>query len=690
MLEASYNPILVLCSVALAVLASYTALAIAARIVVERERAGSAWLWVGASITGFSLWGMHFVGLLAFHLPLPWGYGRLATLVALLIAIAFAALALWLMTQAGLARWERALGAIIVGTGIAGMHYTGLEAVRLSPESKFSLPLVVVSFLAAILAAGFGIWRATVHHKQPVRSSLRVWEACAMGLGLSAMYYTGMASAMQPLEGGPAPAQLAVSTDGLAAAIIMLALVLSLAALKLSASYAQTSAKSQQLASSLEVASARLSYLNSHDSVTGAVNRRMFDRRLGAAIEQNRASGGTLALLVIDLDSFKAVNEAYGYPMGDEVLMNAAQRLTSAVSAEDTFARLGGDEFVAIVHLKRPAYASHAADALVQALRQPMMVAGQEIRISASVGIAVYPHDGVDPHALMTKAEAAKGHAKHLGRDRYVFFEPSMNAGSSRHLFIMEQLRLAIENGDLRLFYQAKVKASTGERVGVEALLRWQHKELGFVPPDEFIPLAEQTNLILPLQAWVLDEACRQLARWDQQGVSVKTVAVNISALQFEQLDFVDSIAAALKRHGLHPNRLVLEITETTAMRQAAESTKIMRRLYAMGIGISIDDFGTGYSSLLYLKRFPARELKIDRGFISELEPESEDAAIVAAILALAHSLHLSVVAEGVETEAQRALLADLGCDVLQGYLTGRPAPPWTFEPTAATETPAQ
>lgn len=258
-----------------------------------------------------------------------------------------------------------------------------------------------------------------------------------------------------------------------------------------------------------------------------------------------------------------------------------------------------------------------------------------------------------------------------------------MNAGSDRHLRVIEHLRLAIERGELRLFYQPKIKAATGERVGVEALLRWQSKELGYVPPDEFIPLAEQTNLILPLQAWVLDEACRQVVAWDRQGADIRTVAVNIPALQFQQAGFVDDIAAALKRHGLHPSRLVLEITETTAMKQAAQSVKIMRRLYAMGVGLSIDDFGTGYSSLSYLKRFPARELKIDREFVLELERDAEDISIVSAILALAHALRLSVVAEGVETEAQRQLLVDLGCDVLQGYLTGRPAPGWAFDPEA-------
>ncbi|AHV92739.1 putative bifunctional diguanylate cyclase/phosphodiesterase [Bordetella holmesii] len=684
MAQAAYSPALILLSIALAVLASYTALSIAARIVVEREGVSSAWLWVGACITGFGLWGMHFVGMLAFGLPLPWGYGRLATLIALLIAIAFAALALWLMTQPGLARWERALGAVIVGTGIAGMHYTGMEAVRIS--SSFSWPLVLLCFAAAVFAAGLGIWRGTRQRARPERASLRVWEAVAMGLGLSAMYYSGMASAVQGTDAGTP--SLAVSAEGLAATILGLSVVLSLAAIKLSASYAKTTAKSAQLASSLQEARHRLSYLNSHDSVTGAVNRRMFDKRLAAAIAASRAEGGLLALLVIDVDSFRAVNEAYGYPVGDEVLMQTAQRLSQAAGPHDSFARLGGDEFVAVAVLPHTSYAGHVADNYLAALRQPFTVAGQDIRISASVGIAVYPHDGVDPHALMAKAEAAKSYAKNLGRDRHAFFEPSMNAGSDRHLRVFEQLRLAVERGELRLFYQPKVKAQTAERVGVEALLRWHNGELGDVSPAEFVPLAEQTGLILSLQTWVLDEACRQLAAWDRLGADIPTVAINIAALQFQQNDFVDSIAAALKRHGLPAKRLVLEITETTAMKQAAQSVKIMRRLYAMGVGLSIDDFGTGYSSLSYLKRFPARELKIDREFVMELTQDSEDvsivAAIVAAIVALAHALRLSVVAEGVETEAQRRLLIDLGCDVLQGYLTGRPAAAWTFDPEAA------
>ncbi|WP_347316856.1 putative bifunctional diguanylate cyclase/phosphodiesterase, partial [Ralstonia pseudosolanacearum] len=313
------------------------------------------------------------------------------------------------------------------------------------------------------------------------------------------------------------------------------------------------------------------------------------------------------------------------------------------------------------------------ADALLAAVRAPFLVDGHALRVSTSIGIALYPDDGAGQHDLLTNADAAMYHAKGMGRDTYCFFEASMNTNVHQQLQLVQDLRLALERHELVLHYQPKFSAPHGPVVGVEALVRWQHPERGLVQPDAFIPLAEKTGLIVPLGAWVLDEACRQMAQWRREGHAQWSIAVNLSAVQFAHAALVDTVRDTLARHALEPQGLTLEITESTAMRDADASLHILQQLHAMGVRISIDDFGTGYSSLLYLKRLPASELKIDRGFVRDLAHDSEDAAIVSAVVALGQTLNLRIVAEGVETEAQQAFLTRLGCHALQGNLLGRP-----------------
>ncbi|CAH0443853.1 putative signaling protein [Ralstonia syzygii subsp. syzygii] len=492
---------------------------------------------------------------------------------------------------------------------------------------------------------------------------MRAGAAVVMGLAIVGMHYTGMAAAGFPLGSICGAARGGVSVEWLALVIIVVTLAVLAMALVISVLDLRMEACTAVLATSLAEANQALAYLALHGNLTKLSNRLLLEDRLEQAIRSAGRNRGSFALMFLDLDGFKAVKDVYGHHAGDLLLADVARRIVACVRQQDTVARVGGDEFVVLAGVSEPADAGTLADTLLAAVRGPFLVDGNELRVSTSIGIALYPGDGAGQHDLLTNADAAMYHAKGMGRDTYCFFEASMNANVHQQLQLVQDLRLALQRRELVLHYQPKFSAPDGPVVGVEAL----------VPPDAFIPLAEKTGLIVPLGAWVLDEACRQMAQWRREGRTGWSIAVNLSAVQFAHAALVDSVRDTLARHALEPQGLTLEITESTAMRDADASLHILRQLHAMGMRISIDDFATGYSSLLYLKRLPASELKIDRGFVRDLAHDSEDAAIVSAVVALGQTLNLRIVAEGVETEAQQAFLTRLGCHALQGNLLGRP-----------------
>ena len=465
-----------------------------------------------------------------------------------------------------------------------------------------------------------------------------------------------------------------IDNGWLAVLVIVITLAVIAIALIVSVLDSRLEARTSVLATSLARANRELIQLALHDNLTKLPNRMLLDDRLEQAIQQAIRDDRRFAVLFMDLDGFKAVNDAYGHHLGDLLLIEVAERIRANVRAQDTIARLGGDEFVLLIEAREPADAATLAEKLVKRISQPYQISRHEVRISASIGIALYPGDGQTRHELMINADAAMYHAKDQGRNGYCFFESSMNANAQEQLQLLHDLRQALERRQLVLHYQPKVLAPNGPMVGVEALLRWEHPQHGLIPRP--VPAAGgKTGLIVQIGEWVLDEACRQMRLWLDGGHAEWNIAVNLSALQFAHAGLVDSVRNALLRHSLEPSHLILEVTESTAMRDADASLVILEQLSAMGVGISIDDFGTGYSSLLYLKRLPASELKIDRGFINELAHDSDDAAIVSAIVALGHTLNLKIVAEGVETEAQQEFLTRLGCNSLQGFLLGRPMP---------------
>jgi diguanylate cyclase len=431
----------------------------------------------------------------------------------------------------------------------------------------------------------------------------------------------------------------------------------------------------------LEAANRQLRHLATHDMLTGLPNRVLLDDRLTQAIAHADRDNRSFALLVCDLDRFKHINDSLGHRAGDELLQEVARRLTAVVRTADTVARFGGDEFVLVGHsIADSEDATHLANRAIEALQAPVRIAGIDVHTSPSIGIAIYPADGASIGALLAHADAAMYSAKQRGRGNVQRYAPGMNAGTEDRVQLESDLHSAITLKQFELHYQPKVDARTGGVRSAEALIRWPHPTRGIVMPGEFIPLAEECGLIGTIGEWVIREACRQARAWQDDGVAPLRVSVNVSAPQFRESGLVDSIRRALDDAGLQARYLEVELTESAVMSNPEESIAILEQLSAMGVLISVDDFGTGYSSMSYLRRFPIDKLKIDRVFISEIVSRPEDASIVRAIISLAHSLHLKVVAEGVETPAQLEFLKAAGCDEYQGYHFSRPLPAVKFE----------
>ncbi len=420
----------------------------------------------------------------------------------------------------------------------------------------------------------------------------------------------------------------------------------------------------------------RLAFLSQHDSLTQLANREQFSARIASAITNARRSRGSIGVLMLDLDNFKQVNDTLGHDAGDRLLRSIAARLRDVVRDDDMVARLGGDEFgILLGDVETPNDCVGLVQRLFESLREPILLRGHEMYVTCSIGISLYPQDGALVQSLLSNADVAMYRAKEQGRDTYQFFSAEMNAHALDTLIIANGLRTALANNEFVLYYQPRFDIRTRELAGVEALIRWRHPEKGLLPPGMFIPIAESTGMIGAIGEWALDEACRQSVEWRGQGHEV-CVAVNLSARQFRSGNLVERIDKALRDSGLESSALSLEITESMLVGDSVEVIETLKKLSMRGLRIAVDDFGTGYSSLSYLKRFPINDLKIDRAFVMGLPDDENDAAIVRAIVAVAKSLGMRTVAEGVETEEQLMFLKSLDCDEVQGYLLGKPVPP--------------
>ncbi|MGB6489276.1 MAG: EAL domain-containing protein [Steroidobacteraceae bacterium] len=431
----------------------------------------------------------------------------------------------------------------------------------------------------------------------------------------------------------------------------------------------------------LEAANRQLRHLASHDSLTGLPNRLLLDDRITQAIAQANRQTHEFAVAVLDLDRFKLINDSLGHRAGDKLLCEVAVRLKGAIRAVDSIARLGGDEFVIIFDGPMTRAETLAmGKRLLEVMEPPMRLLGIDVHVSPSIGIALYPHDGATIDTLLAHADAAMYHAKERGRNSVECYTESMGSVTQERVKLESELHEALRGGQFELHYQPKVDTATGRINSAEALIRWRHPQRGLLPPAEFIPVAEECGLLDAIGEWVLHEACRQGRVWQQCGPRALRIAVNLAPSQFRLVDLVAQIRRALDASGLDPTLLEIELTETAVMSDAEESVHILEAISRMGVLVSVDDFGTGYSSMSYLRRFPIDKLKIDRCFVEQMTARREDASIVGAIISLAHSLCLKVIAEGVETPEQLQLLAELGCDQYQGFYFSPALLPAKFE----------
>jgi len=684
-MPSGYNLFVVAASFLIAMLASYVTLDLARRVRSAQRRVGLAWWAAGSLVMGTGIWSMHFLGMQAFTLPITIGFSSGLTLLSWLAALSAAGVALELASREHFGHRQLVLGALFMGAGISGMHYIGMAAMDMAPGIVWDPFMVALSVVIAVLASAaalliFKLLRQ-VHAGQRLRYQLAA--SWVMAVAICGMHYTGMAAA-RFLVGSVCGSAGELGGPGLTVLVLMAAGMLLVSTLFTSILDARLQSTAERLTESLQESNARLKAANDElqhrafsDALTGLPNRLLFEDRLRQALlrlDRSNHDGvvDRLAVLFVDLDGFKPINDSFGHAAGDLILRGAAERLRLQAREGDTVARVGGDEFLLLLeNVADEEAAISVAKRALTALSQPFELTGKQVQIACSIGIAIHPGHG-ERSKLVANADAAMYAAKRAGGSCHVLFEPHMGSDASAQLELQNDLRHALDRGELSLHYQPKIDGLDGKICGVEALLRWSHPQLGMVSPSVFITLAERFGLIGRLGNWVIDEACRQMAQWKREGSSIR-VAINISAYQLRDNGLTARIERALTQHGVPASQLLCEITETVAMEDMKATQRTFDGLARIGVFLSIDDFGSGYSSLNYLRQLPARQLKIDRSFVNDLEFSEDARSVVNAVVKLAHALNLRVVAEGVETAGQRDILLAMHCDELQGYFFARP-----------------
>ena len=653
-------------ALAVSTLASYVALDLARRVRVLHTRTGALWLLGAAMALSLGIWSCQIIGIAAEPLAFPIGYDGQDSLLAWAVALAVGLAGFGAVSGRIATHIRVGLGAFALGTGVVGAHVVSLNSLGLQPGINWQLlPLVAAiagSCGGCMMALG-AFFRGGDRSGPPTVP----WQAtAALVLGAT------LVGSQQLVTGAAGLAEQSASLNAERIASTTLALFASVGSIALLVVGLILSVLEARLRRSLRRAESELQRRSFRDGLTRLPNRLMFEGTLAQAVQQADAAGERMAMLFIDLDGFKPVNESLGHHMGDLMLREIATRLKRFARPDDRVAHLGGDEFLMLIR-GNPSEEDAAtfAERMQGQIGEPCEMNGREAAVSSSVGIAMYPEHGAMSD-LIAHAEAAMRAAKSGGGASHCFFEARMVSGARDQFDLLRDLRRALAEGQLHLMYQPKVHAPSGEITGAEALMRWEHPQRGLVAPTVFIPIAERFGLIGAIGNWLIDEACRQAGQWRDEGLRMR-VAINLSAHQLRHADLADRIDAALKRHRINPQLLTCEITESVAMEDASNAIRMVEKLGAMGVNISIDDFGTGYSSLAYLRKLRAGELKIDRSFVMDLETSADARAVVDAVVKLAQALGLKVVAEGVETEAQHEILRAFGCHELQGFLFARP-----------------
>lgn len=676
-----YNHLwLALLGLALMILVAYQGLDLVVRIAASEHRAHRI-LWLTLSpIAGLGLWAVDFVSALSWlHQPI----GHFNPLWSLAAYPAATAVCFGVLVMSSIERSRAGLIAmgLLLSVAAVSMYYLNLASINVDifrDVRPADLVLTVACEMVALSSAVYLIRRG----RYPGRERWFVRRmAAAVGVGLMSTlaFQISLGTALVPLHLPVIPdPQSSVlwlgNTVGTGAFLLVLTIVV------MSHVCTRMYLRAQRYSGSISQLNSQLVHLATHDALTSLPNRQTLVAKAEQWLSPTGSAPASFAVLFIDLDGFKAINDTYGHGSGDEVLCNAAERLQVFLSP-GCLARVGGDEFVALLP-QGPAEppATDVAARMIQAMQESIPIDGTDLQVTASIGVAAYPHDGDSVEELIANADAAMYEAKAQGRNQLCCHDAIMKGRAQRALLIQRGLQSAIGDGSLTLHYQPKHDCRTGVIMGAEALARWQHPELGHVSPAEFIGVAERSGQIVALGEWVIAQACRQLRQWRDRGLPTLRIAINLSPLQLNQADLVDRAAALVKGAGLEPGQIMFEITESMAMQDAERTITLLRAFRARGFEFAIDDFGTGYSSLAYLQKFQARQLKIDRYFISALDDGGPEArAIINAIIMLAQTLGMEVVAEGVETSSQMSHLRALGCDQIQGYLLSRPMPPDVF-----------
>ena len=650
-----HNIWLVLLAALVCVAGSWTIVRLFQRAQATRGMPGIGWHFLTAVAAGSSIWCTHFIGVLAYRPPTPVTLDPVLTILSLLIAIGGAAPGFIISARARSAR-AAAIGGAIIGLAVAAMHYTGMLAYRVEGLVTWDQVYLISSVVLSVALSAVAMIFATRSHLRD-----KYVATAVLVLAIVSLHFTGMTAfhihALNVIPGYTNPAAM----EALALTVAVVGLLI------IGTGLASYLIDDQTRSDSFR----KLRHMALNDPLTGLPNRAGFTDRLSHDVASADSGGAGFSLIVIDLDRFKEINDVRGHSAGDEVLITVAHRMSQNLAPGEFVARLGGDEFAAIHRNDAGSDLSAFIERLERALFRTVSLGDYDVAPGASIGVARYPQDAGDKETLVNNADLAMYRAKADMARRICFYEPSMDEAVRARRALAGDLRDALSANALAVYYQPQNSVATGEITGFEALARWTHPSKGPIAPSDFIPLAEETGLIMELGEWVLRTACAEAARWDKP----YKIAVNLSPVQFSHANLAQLVHEVLVETGLSPQRLELELTETAVIADKTRSLHILRQIKALGVSVALDDFGTGYSSLETLRAFPFDKIKLDRSFMSEVETSPQAKAIIRAVLALGKSLDVPVLAEGVETGDQLAVLVAEGCDEAQGYFLGRPAP---------------
>ncbi|ANF95159.1 bifunctional diguanylate cyclase/phosphodiesterase [Paenibacillus bovis] len=650
-IHAHYNPYIVTLSVLIAILASYIALNIVGKVGQSTGRNKALWTGLGAFVMGNGIWSMHFIGMLALEADISMSYDLKIVALSAVFSILASLIAFYVTLDAVTRLWKISLGGALMGAGIVAMHYTGMAALHTAVMITYDPVYWLLSLAAALMASYAALLLFRRFRNHPGFSIWKFYSAVVMGLAISGMHYVGMAATQfhytrQELQSAPPAGQMLLIS---AVAIVTLFI--------LAASWAAVFVEKHVLE--------RMAY---SDPLTGLPNRhglqRYFTKEFTAQTEG--------AVLFLDLDRFKSINDTLGHDVGDELLIEVSKRLQLCTQNQGIVFRLGGDEFLIASSSGSVDTTIQLAESILDSIKQPYHLANNQLFITGSIGIALVPQHGFERTFLMRAADTAMYVSKNTGKNKYSIFSEDMNQRQIRRMELEKDLRNAQEQEEFFIVYQPKWDSLHNRLTGMEALLRWKHPQLGIVSPGEFIPIAEETGLIIPMTDWILEKVCEQNKIWQQQADIYIPISVNMSARMFECSAFPERIARILADTGLEPQYLELEITESIAMNGIEGTVEQLQQIQQQGVGISLDDFGTGYSSLGSLDEMPVDIIKIDQVFVRNIDHASKQ-SIISTIIAIAYNLNMEMVAEGVETVEQIQFLQSKGCFIMQGYYYGKP-----------------